>query len=90
MLTYGIGLPTMCAGLPVPAGMHGSPSTHPINRPTTHGSGTGMSYGSGRVRVRSPWVRVYPFLSVKNAIFTMLEIYRKFFCFFLLKILLTI
>ena len=28
-----------------------------------------MSYGSGRVRVRSPRVRVYPFLPVKNTIF---------------------
>ena len=44
------------------------------------------SYGSGRVRVRSPRVRVYPFLPVKNTIFHDVgAISNVFFYFFLTR-----
>ena len=45
-----------------------------------------MSYGSGRVRVRSLRVRVYPFLPVKNTIFHDVgAISNVFFNFFLTR-----
>ena len=49
-----------------------------------------LRVGSGRVRVRSPRVRVYPFLPVKNTIFHDVGAISNVLYFFLLKILLTI